>query len=182
MIIANKKKKENIAEYILYMYQVEDLVRAFSFDLDKLEQQVFGSFSEDEDLKKQIREWYGNIIQMMEMEKIKEKGHLQIVKNIVNDLDDLHKSILNNPTETDYLAKYHQAAPNIATLAGKIGQENPNDVEVMFHGLYALMLLRLQKRTITPDTKSAVETFSNLLALLAKKYHEREEKERSEWQ
>ena len=181
MIIANKKKQENIAEYVLYMYQIEDLVRAFGFDLDKLEQNVFGSFTENESLKKEIREWYGNIIQMMELEQLKEKGHLQIVKNVVNDLDDLHRNLLNNPAETEYQNKYHLAAPNIAELAGKMKMENPNDVEVMFQGLYAVMLLRLQKREITPDTQKAVDTFSNLLALLSKKYHQREEKERTEW-
>jgi len=181
MIIANKKKKENIAEYILYMYQVEDLVRAFNFDLDKLEQNVFGSFTEDENLKKEIREWYGNIIQMMELEQIKNKGHLQIVKNIIQDLDDLHRSLLNNPAETEYQNKYHLAAPNIAELAGKMHVENPSEVEVMFHGLYAVMLLRLQKKEISSDTKNAIETFSNLLSLLAKKYHLRDKKERTEW-
>ena len=28
MIIAQKKRKENIAEYLLYMWQIEDLIRA----------------------------------------------------------------------------------------------------------------------------------------------------------
>ena len=34
MIIAQQKLKENIAEYILYMYQIEDVVRAYHFDLE----------------------------------------------------------------------------------------------------------------------------------------------------
>ena len=32
MIIARQKRKENIAEYLLYMWQVEDLIRANKFD------------------------------------------------------------------------------------------------------------------------------------------------------
>ncbi|MCF6241990.1 MAG: DUF4924 family protein [Bacteroidales bacterium] len=181
MIIANKKKKENIAEYILYMYQIEDLIRAFNFDLDKLEQNVFGSFTQDKQKKKEIREWYGNLIQMMDLEQIKEKGHLQIVKNIVKDLDDLHKSLLNNPAEIDYQTKYHKAVPNIAELAAKMQVQNPSETEVMFHGLYTLILLRLRKQEITQETMAAMETFSSLLALLSQKYHEREKKERTEW-
>jgi hypothetical protein len=181
MIIANKKKKENIAEYILYMYQIEDLIRAFNFDIDKLEQNVFGSFTQDKEQKKKIREWYANIIQMMELEQIKEKGHLQIVKNIVNDLEDLHKTLLNNPTEIDYQKRYYKAAPNIAELAGKVQIKNPGETEIILHGLYTIMLLRLRKQEITPETKAAIDTFSNLLALLSKKYHEREKKERTEW-
>lgn len=181
MLIANKKKKENIAEYILYMYQVEDLVRAFHFDLDKLANHIIVSFTDNEQIRKDIKEWYGNIIQMMELEQIKEKGHLQIVKNIVNDLENLHKELLNNPIEKEYQAKYYKAAPNIAELSGKMKVKNLSDTEIMFHGLYALILMRLRKQEITPETTSAMNTFSELLALLSKKYHERDKKERTEW-
>ena len=38
MLLAQQKQKENIAEYIIYMYQMEDIVRAFQFDLDKIVQ------------------------------------------------------------------------------------------------------------------------------------------------
>ena len=36
MIIAQQKLKENIAEYVLYMYQIEDVVRAYHFDLEAI--------------------------------------------------------------------------------------------------------------------------------------------------
>ena len=36
MLIAQQKLKENIAEYILYMYQIEDVIRAYQFDLDSI--------------------------------------------------------------------------------------------------------------------------------------------------
>ena len=36
MIIARRKRKENIAEYLLYMWQVEDLIRANNFDMDSI--------------------------------------------------------------------------------------------------------------------------------------------------
>ena len=34
MIVAKQKRKEKIAEYLLYMWQVEDLIRANQFDID----------------------------------------------------------------------------------------------------------------------------------------------------
>ena len=34
MIIASQKKKENIAEYLLYMWQIEDIIRAYGLDID----------------------------------------------------------------------------------------------------------------------------------------------------
>ena len=36
MLIAQQKLKENIAEYILYMYQIEDVIRAYNFDLERI--------------------------------------------------------------------------------------------------------------------------------------------------
>ena len=36
MIIAKQKRRENIAEYVLYMWQLEDLIRAYNFDIDAM--------------------------------------------------------------------------------------------------------------------------------------------------
>ena len=36
MIIASQKRKENIAEYLLYMWQIEDLIRANGLDINKI--------------------------------------------------------------------------------------------------------------------------------------------------
>ena len=37
MIIASQKKKENIAEYLLYMWQIEDLIRVYKLDIDAIQ-------------------------------------------------------------------------------------------------------------------------------------------------
>lgn len=37
MTIAEIKYKENIAEYILYLWQMQDLLRAVQFDVDALD-------------------------------------------------------------------------------------------------------------------------------------------------
>ena len=34
MFVASQKRKENIAEYLLYMWQIEDLIRANNLDID----------------------------------------------------------------------------------------------------------------------------------------------------
>ena len=40
MIIAQKKRKENIVEYMLYMWQVEKIIRAKNLDMDKIEKTI----------------------------------------------------------------------------------------------------------------------------------------------
>lgn len=39
MIIASQKRKENIAEYLLYMWQIEDIIRAYKLDIDTIDEQ-----------------------------------------------------------------------------------------------------------------------------------------------
>ena len=36
MIIAREKRRNNIAEYVLYMWQIEDLIRANELDMQRL--------------------------------------------------------------------------------------------------------------------------------------------------
>ncbi len=177
MIVAREKKQNNIAEYVLYMWQVEDLIRAFKFDLDELEQNVFGSFANSDQLKAEIRNWYSDLIQMMELEQLKVTGHLQITKNVIMDLDDLHKNLLQSPEEKEYIASYHKAAPNVFELSKRLNSKNESEIQIMFHGLYGLLLMRIKKREVTYETAAAMSTFSDLLSLLAKKYHERDKTE-----
>ena len=40
MKIAQQLKEKNIAEYLIYMWQVEDLIRANGCDLDRVEQNI----------------------------------------------------------------------------------------------------------------------------------------------
>ena len=44
MIIASQKHKENIAEYLLSMWQIEDIIRANGLDIDKIKANVIDRF------------------------------------------------------------------------------------------------------------------------------------------
>ena len=48
MFVAQQKRKENIAEYILYMYQIEDLIRAFKLDMDLIQHNLISKYKVDE--------------------------------------------------------------------------------------------------------------------------------------
>ena len=63
MIIAREKRKENIAEYLLYMWQVEDLIRANKFDMDLIQQTVIDRYEQPEEIKQEIRRWYEELIE-----------------------------------------------------------------------------------------------------------------------
>ena len=68
-----KKEKENIAEYLLYMWQVEDLIRANQFDIDSIRRTVIAQYDQPDDVKEEIAGWYEELIEMMRSEGVKEK-------------------------------------------------------------------------------------------------------------
>ena len=54
MIVANEKRKQNIAEYLLYMWQVEDLIRANQFDMDLIRKNVISHYDQSGEVKEEI--------------------------------------------------------------------------------------------------------------------------------
>ena len=48
MLIAETKRKENMAEYLLYMWQVEDLIRANGCDIDAIERNLISRYDVDD--------------------------------------------------------------------------------------------------------------------------------------
>ena len=181
MLIAKEKRHSNVSEYILYMWQIEDLIRAFKLDVDAVIENVFSSSTSDKSLLDDYKKWYLDIIEMMTLENIKEKGHLQVVMNLVIDLNQFHIEILNSNEEIKYRELYQKAAPYIVEFKSKLKSDIKNEVEIIFNALYALLLMRIQKKEISEATNEAMGAFSQLLAFLTKKYHEREQKEKTEW-
>ena len=173
MKIAQQLKEKNIAEYLIYMWQVEDLIRANGCDLDQVEQNIIARYP-DED-RPALREWYGNLITMMREENVREKGHLQINKNVIINLTDLHNVLLASPKFPFYNAAYFKALPFIVELRSKSGKKEEPELETCFEALYGVMLLRLQKKEVSEGTTKAIESISSFLSMLAN-YYDKEKK------
>jgi len=169
MLVAKQKRKENIAEYILYLYQIEDLIRAFKLDMDLIEVKLIASYDVDDSGKKEIKDWYGNLVLMMEKEGKQEKGHLQFLSNLVRDLNEFHLRLVQ--TEKDKL--YTSMFQAVAGLIGELKQKNTvatNDIQVAIDGIYGYLLLKIQNKPITEETKEAVKRLSQWLGHLSKLY------------
>lgn len=170
MFIAQQLKDKNIAEYLIYMWQVEDLIRANDCDINKIKENIISQYQIGGEEKKRLIEWYENLITMMNEEGVKEKGHLQINNNVVLWLNELHLGLLRNPKFPFYGTAYFKALPFIVELRSKSGKKDETEVETCFEALYGLMLLRLQKKEISADTQKAVKEISNFISLLANYY------------
>ena len=119
MIIAKQKRKENIAEYLLYMWQVEDLIRANHLDMEAIRRTVVERYGQPEEVKEEIACWYEELIEMMRSEGVQEKGHIQLNKNVIITLTDLHLRLLKSPKEMIYSAAYYKTLPFIVQLRAK---------------------------------------------------------------
>ena len=173
MKIAQQLKEKNIAEYLIYMWQVEDLIRANGCDLDQVEQNIIARYPEED--RPALREWYGNLITMMREENVREKGHLQINKNVIINLTDLHNALLASPKFPFYNAAYFKALPFIVELRSRSGKKEEPELETCFEALYGVMLLRLQKKEVSEGTTKAIESISSFLSMLAN-YYDKEKK------
>ncbi|HRW62850.1 MAG TPA: DUF4924 family protein [Bacteroidales bacterium] len=175
MIIAQQKKKENIAEYILYMWQIEDLIRAYNLDINEIDKNIVQAYNQPEQVRKQIRNWYEGLIDLLKEENKTASGHLQFVQNTINDLNDLHLQLLKSPDHLDYIDLYNKAKEGISELANRSKGSVENEVEACFNGLYGILMLRLQQKVISPETIEAMSALTRLVALLSLKYKMLEE-------
>lgn len=177
MFTASQKRKENIAEYLLYMWQIEDIIRANDLDLDKIEKNIIDRYGLDDEKKKQMREWYESLIDMMRREGVEKKGHLQINRNIVIMLVQLHQALLKDPRFPEYTAEFYRTLPYIVELRAKAGDEKPGEIETCFNALYGMLLLRLQSKDVSESTQNAVRQISRFIAMLSRYFHKDEQED-----
>lgn len=169
MFISQQLRKENIAEYVLYMWQVEDIIRAYGCNLSLLRKEYISRFDYTEEQREEMTDWYGNLIRMINQEGCREKGHLQVNKIVVQQMTELHAQLLDSPKFPFYSAEYYKVLPFIVELRSK-GDKETGEIETCLNALYGTMLLRLQHKDITPNTANAVIEITTFLGMLSDYY------------
>ena len=171
MYIAEQLKKKSVAEYLLYMWQVEDTLRAYGLDAEKMAMEYIPQFGLDEAKSETLKGWYESLIQMMREEGVTERGHLQVNKNIIILLTDLHAQLLKSSKHPFYSAAYYKALPFIVELRAKsVDSQEKNEIENCFDALYGVVMLRLQQKPISPDTEHAIKEITTFIGMLSDYY------------
>lgn len=170
MYISQQLKQQNIAEYLLYMWQVEDLIRANQFDMEKIRKNVIDPYPVSDEQKQALAQWYEDLINMMHDEGMMEKGHIQINKNIIVWLTDLHLQLLRSPKYPYYSAAYYKVLPFIVELRSKGADKDVPEIETCFDAMYGVLMLKLQKKEISEETQKALKVIGEFLAILADYY------------
>lgn len=176
MFIAKELRKKSIAEYLLYMWQIEDMIRAMGCSLPLIKKAYVSKFTDyTEDQKEEELDWFGNLVRMLNEEGKREQGHLNINTIVVKDMVDLHNRMLQSNKFPIYSAEYYKVLPFIVELRNR-GDKDVNEIETCLDALYGIMMLRMQKKEITPETEHAIKEISTFIGLLSD-YYIKDEKE-----
>lgn len=170
MFIAQELRKKNIAEYLLYMWQIEDTIRAFNCSLSRIRHEYVERFDYSDEQKEEEIDWFGNLIRMMKEEGCREQGHLQINKVTLQMLIELHTQLLESPKFPFYNTAYYKVLPFIVELRNRGADKQMNEIETCFNALYGVMMLRLQQKEVTPNTGHAVKEISTFIGMLSDYY------------
>ena len=149
-------KRDNIAEYVLHLWQMEDVVRAFS---------------DDEAL--QQNQYLTDLMTMMHTEGVIDKGHTQIARIAMQEMEELHHSLLDE--DAVYRAAYMQMMPQLNILKSRSDTPTQSDIEMMLVFLYNIMLLKMQKKEISSETTAMQKQVSRLLQHLSLTYKKEKE-------
>lgn len=171
MLVAQKKQQENIAEYVLYLFQIEDIVRALHFDIDQIMDSVVKPNLPDSSFEIQYRKWYEDIIKEMKRSNLEKKGHLDRVMEVLKELVFLHNTMTSLKGESKYKQLCNDSLGFISEFRIKASMKNPHDVEVLIHAMHMKLQFRLRKKEITQGTEDAMDTMRIQLAFLVREYH-----------
>ena len=171
MFVAQAKRKENIAEYILYLWQLEDLLRALRFDPDAIWRTMVEPHQADAGAKQEAFLWYMELVNLLREEGKESSGHLRHTMHLVADLQGLHEQLMALPAGARYRAVFARLAPELPTLRAILGRDDAGDIELCFRALYSVMLYRMkgegQRQKAIEDV---LELVSPVVAELASVY------------
>ena len=157
------------------MWQVEDMIRANKLSLDSVKSNVISAYELPDDSRQQLVEWYGNLIEMMRTEGVADAGHLQINKNVIIMLTDLHLRLLASPKVPFYSAAYYKALPFVVEFRSKSNGQDKPELENCFDALYMVWMMKLQKRELGEETLKATAEIGRFISTLSLYFREDEE-------
>lgn len=184
MYIAQAKRKENIAEYILYLWQLEDLLRALQFSPEAIWSQLVSPQAPDDPEKQNnLLLWYSELGSLLRGEGKERSGHLDHTMHLIADLHSLHEQLLKAPAGEHYRQLYAKLQPELPKLRNTIGKEDISDTELAFRALYAAMLYRIKGDSSKESSISdVIELVSPVIGELARIFHLSENGELDIWE
>lgn len=171
MQIAKKIKSQSISAYIIYMFQVEDVIRAYGLDVDRLAEDYLPRFGFSAAELAMEKEWYASLVRMMREEGVALSGHVRVIKNTISLFSERHQELLRDSKQPFYSAAYYKALPYIVELRTRGEAHDKNEIENCLDAVYGATVLKMRGVELTADTRAALASVSALLEMLDKLYY-----------
>lgn len=155
MFVAQELRKKSIAEYLLYMWQVEDIIRAYGCSLPVIRKQYIDRFDYTDEQKAEELDWFGNLIRMMNEEGKREYGHLDINRVLLKDVIDLHGMLLQSSKFPIYNAEYYKVLPYIVELRNK-GDKDVNEIGGRGTFIFAVVIAESLRKNLSKSVLSRI--------------------------
>ncbi len=170
MDTAQTLRKQNVAEYILYLWQLEDMFRALQFSPEAIHSQfVAPRTSLDEQSRSHLITWYMELVSLLQKEGKEEKGHIEHTLHLIADMHNLHLQLLELPIGARYrtlVARLDEVMPDLRAIFGN----EISDTELAFRALYAAMLYRIKGEGAKGAVADTIEYISPVIAELSAVY------------
>ncbi len=172
MQIAEKKKQNNVAEYIIHMYQTEDLIRVYEFDMELIKEYVIKHIPQDEVSKEEIIAWYTDILKSMQDQKLVKKGHLAETQKVVTKLETMKDDLVK--TDDEFKKIYLDAKVGIDDMMKMSEGKVDGEIQLCLNAIYGLLIARINGREVPADLQPTLDHFGNVLSYLSYKYKQDE--------
>lgn len=170
MFIASAKKAENIVEYLIYMYNIEDIVRKFDLDEERLLEEYVSKILPNPSFKQQYGVWYSSICQELKRSGKKQKGHILEVEEVLLELVYLHQSLLTITHDAKYESLFNQALGDIEFFRSKSNQSGLHVVELAVYAMNMKLQFKMRGQDLSSESEEAFDRMRILLAYLAREY------------
>ncbi|MFM8596507.1 MAG: DUF4924 family protein [Flavobacteriales bacterium] len=165
-------KESNIAEYLLYIFQIEAMVRSLSLDIDLIEKQLLLPASKSPEEFQLHQQWYASLLAEFNRRGLQKEGHIEEVEEVLMELVYLHNTLLTIVNDEKYKALCEQAQPDLIEFKKRSNMAQRQDVEALLHAMFMKLQLKMKQQEISPETEAAFDLFRIQLAYLSRAYQQ----------
>ena len=163
-------QNENVAEYLLYIFQIAALIRTLDLDINRIETELLApAFPNPDHLPHQLS-WYQGVVLEMRQRGLQKEGHLDQVEEILLELIYLHNTLLTILNDEKYKGLCDHATEALQAFKTKSNMANRHDIEALLHAMFMKLQLKMKKQDISPETEAAFDLFRIQLAYLSQNY------------
>lgn len=171
MLIANQKKSENIVEYLIYMHNIEDIVRKYGCDQDRILEEYVSKVVPNPSFLPQYEDWYTQLCIELKNAGKTSKGHINEVEEVTLELVYLHQSLIAVSNDEKYIALFEKASDDIEEFRNKSNQPHAHPIDLAIYAMNMKLQLKIRGKEISDASERAFDNIRILLAYLSNEYN-----------